>query len=33
MPWDIIGVTAVICLLWGFFKGLKLKSKRHVKRS
>ena len=33
MPWDIIAVTGIICLLWGFMKGLKIKSKRYVKKS
>jgi hypothetical protein len=33
MPWSIISVIAVICLIAGFKQGLKAKNKKHIKRS
>ncbi|MEN9686086.1 MAG: hypothetical protein RLZZ28_1872 [Bacteroidota bacterium] len=31
MPWNIIIIPSIICLILGFMNGLKTKNKRHVK--
>ena len=32
MPWGIIAVPVIICLIWGFKNGLKSKADRSYKK-
>jgi hypothetical protein len=32
MPWSIIGLPVIICLIWGFKTGLKAKANTQFKR-
>jgi hypothetical protein len=32
MPWNIIALPVIICLIWGFKKGIQLKSNAGFKR-
>ena len=32
MPWEIIVVPIIVCLIWGFKNGLKTKSAKGYKR-
>ena len=29
MPWDIIAIPVIICLIWGFRQGLKVKNRKY----
>lgn len=32
MPWNIILLPAIICLIWGFKAGLKTKSRPYARK-